>query len=111
MCQHSYDDTEIGYEDDDDGWGDDGYGDGPDDDGDYYDRDERDGADYFDEADYEFAREYAEHQEHCERVHGGGECYCRPPWWRRAWCWLVAMRPAIRTRLKRPRRYNDDPPF
>jgi hypothetical protein len=46
---------------------------------DWYD-DERDGiVDYEpDGEDYEIARSYAEHYEHCERRHGGGECNCRP---------------------------------
>lgn len=54
-----------------------------------------------DPEDYAIAREYEDYAEHCETVHGGGECTCRPslaarasqaargignrlrsPWWR-----------------------------
>ena len=54
----------------------DGYGD---DDGDWRDYDD----DYRepDPEDAEIARSYAEHYEHCERKHGGGECDCRPSRW------------------------------
>ena len=31
-----------------------------------------------DPEDYETARDYEEYAEHCETVHGGGECDCRP---------------------------------
>lgn len=53
-------DEDVGYEPDDD-WFDD----------DYDDREP-------DSEDAEIARAYAEHYEHCERKHGGGECDCRP---------------------------------
>jgi hypothetical protein len=53
---------------------DDGYE--PDDD--WYDDDDRDDCPEPDGEDYEIARSYAEHYEHCERKHGGGECHCRP---------------------------------
>lgn len=73
------------------------------------DREEDDGdwRDYNDDdrepdpEDYAIAREYEDYAEHCETVHGGGECTCRPslaarasqavrgisnrlrsPWWR-----------------------------
>lgn len=31
-----------------------------------------------DPADYEESRAYAEHVQHCEDAHGGGDCNCRP---------------------------------
>lgn len=51
----------------------------PDDDwyDDWYDDDPRDDWEP-DPEDAEIARAYAEHAEHCERKHGGGECHCRP---------------------------------
>src|SRR6266566_2922664 len=50
-----------------------------DDDGDWRDYDDDDREP--DPEDAEIARSYAEHYEHCERKHGGGECDCRPPLW------------------------------
>lgn len=72
--------------------------DNPDDDW-YYDRNDDDGYDpdddWYDDRDdyrepdpedYEIARAYGEHAEHCEKVHGGGDCDCRPSVFRRlAW--------------------------
>lgn len=50
--------------------------DGEEDDGDRRDYDD----DYRepDPEDWEIARAYEEHYEHCDQVHGGGECDCRP---------------------------------
>ena len=43
-----------------------------------YDEDDEDDDYEPDPEDAEIARSYAEHYEHCERKHGGGECDCRP---------------------------------
>jgi len=53
------------------------------DDGDWRDRDDDDREP--DPEDYEIARSYEEHAEHCETVHGGGECDCGPSLAARAW--------------------------
>lgn len=65
-----YDGTEDGQDDD---WYDD-------------DRDYREP----DPEDAEMARSYEEHAEHCDQVHGGGECDCRTP------CWLLLKEQAQR---------------
>jgi hypothetical protein len=51
----------------------------PDDDGDWEpDYDDPDDDWEPDPEDHEIAKAYEEHAEHCETVHGGGECDCRP---------------------------------
>lgn len=57
-----------------DDWDDAGYDD-QDPDDDWYDDDDQPERD---PEDYEIARAYEEEAEHCEQVHGGGECDCRP---------------------------------
>jgi hypothetical protein len=49
--------------------------DGQEPDDDWYDDDDRPEPD---PEDYEIAREYEEYAEHCDTVHNGGECDCRP---------------------------------
>jgi len=52
--------------------------DGEEDDGDWRDYDDPDYEREPDPEDYEIARDYAEHAEHCLTAHGGGECDCGP---------------------------------
>lgn len=74
------------------------YPDGPDAD----DYDEPD--DYYDDEpwrepdpeDHEIAKAYEEHYEHCERVHGGGECDCRPSRLTQAWQGTVRRASGLR---------------
>ena len=95
-----YDDADDWREDEDDDQE-------PDDD--WYDDDDLIGPDR-DPEDYEIAREYEEYAEHCDTVHGGRECDCRPP---------LAERLARRARdaanwlrgIRNRRQYSDEPPF
>lgn len=81
---------------------DDWYDDGPWDDDDDYDREP-------DPEDWEIARSYEELYEHEEKVHGGGECDCRPSLllrfsWRAqaAWRWLTARWYRLRYSARQP---------
>jgi hypothetical protein len=49
----------------------------PEPDDDWYDDDDLTGPER-DPEDYEISREYEEYAEHCDTVHNGGECDCRP---------------------------------
>lgn len=108
MCQDCEDTYDDGLDDDDfDGTTWDERGDYDDD-----ERDDRVGADYFDEADYEERRREEEYWEHCGEHHDGQHCDCREPLRYRikgrltgAWCTLRA-----RWR-KYDQPYSDEPPF
>lgn len=71
------------------------------------DFDDWDGPDP-DPSDYEESRAYAEHVQHCEDVHGGGECDCRPPLADRA---RNAARRARFAWARLTRRASAEPPF
>jgi len=60
-----------------------------------------------DEADYEYDAWRAALEEHCEQVHGGADCDCRPPLRERL---RDAWQRARRLLRRRPR-YSDEPPF
>jgi hypothetical protein len=87
-----------------------------DDDYDDRDPDELDDWDSYipDETDYEFERAYEEHIEHCEAVHGGGDCDCRPSVLQRLG-WRIrdtARRLRYRTRtVLAARQARNEPPF
>jgi hypothetical protein len=79
----------------------------PEPDDDWYDDDDRPEPD---PEDYEIAKAYEEYAEHCDTVHNGGECDCRPSLGERlarrardAANWLRGVR--------NRRQYSDEPPF